>query len=288
MTNSIRVFGFLIVLGLGLASQAAFIVPESQQIMVLQFGQPKAQYTEPGLKWKIPFIQNLKVFDSRILDVDPPAEDLILADQKRLIVDTFARYRITDMLVYHKELGDERRAVDRLNTIINSALRSQMGSATLSDVLSTKRSDIMTKIEESVNAAAKEAGIEIVDIRIGRADLPEQTSQSIFARMRSEREREAKEFRAQGAELAKQVTAKADKEYEIILAEAKKKSEILRGEGDETAIKTYADAYKKDPEFYAFYRSLEAYRESMKGDNTSYVLSPDSEFFRFFDKGIKR
>ncbi len=282
-----KTFSAVIILFLGIfviVTQSMFIVPETQQVIVLQFGDPVAQYSKPGLKFKIPFIQNLKTFDSRILDVDPPAEELILSDQKRLVVDTFARYRIVDMLKFYQTLQTENQAVTRLHNLINSSVRSVLGGATVMEVLSEKRVGIMERIEKQVNSSVERFGLEIVDVRIGRADLPEQTSQSIFARMRSEREREAAEFRAEGKELAQQITARADKEKTVILAEAAKVSQISRGHGDEKAIKVYAKAFNKDPEFYAFYRSMEAYREGLMGDNTTLVLSPDSEFFKYFNK----
>jgi len=282
-----KTFSAVIILFLGLfviVTQSMFIVPETQQVIVLQFGDPVAQYSKPGLKFKIPFIQNLKTFDSRILDVDPPAEELILSDQKRLVVDTFARYRIVNMLKFYQTLQTENQAVTRLHNLINSSVRSVLGGATVMQVLSEKRVGIMERIEKQVNSSVERFGLEIVDVRIGRADLPEQTSQSIFARMRSEREREAAEFRAEGKELAQQITARADKEKTVILAEAAKISQISRGRGDGKAIRIYAKAFNKDPEFYAFYRSMEAYREGLMGTNTTLVLSPDSEFFKYFNK----
>ena len=216
------------------------------------------------------------------MDADPPPEEIILADQKRLVIDTFARYRISDILLFHKTLNTESQAVTRLSNLINSQVRSRLGNVPLSDILSERRAEIMTNISQSVNREAQRFGIEIVDVRIGRADLPEQTSQAIYARMRSEREQEAAEFRAQGQELAQQITARADRERTVLISEARKNSEIIRGEGDQQAIKIYADAYSVDPDFYAFYRSLAAYKKSLDGENSTLVLSPDSEFFRFF------
>ena len=272
------IFGILLVV----ISQTLFIVPERQQALVLRLGDPVRIYPEPGLKWKLPLIENIKSFDSRVLDADPPPEEIILADQKRLVIDTFARYRISDILLFHKTLNTESQAVTRLSNLINSQVRSRLGNVPLSDILSERRAEIMTNISQSVNREAQRFGIEIVDVRIGRADLPEQTSQAIYARMRSEREQEAAEFRAQGQELAQQITARADRERTVLISEARKNSEIIRGEGDQQAIKIYADAYSVDPDFYAFYRSLAAYKKSLDGENSTLVLSPDSEFFRFF------
>lgn len=270
-------------------AQSAFIVRETEQAMVLQFGDPVALHTTPGVKFKLPVIQQVQFFDRRALDVDPVPEEVILADQKRIVVDTFARYRITDMLEFYKALATEQQASSRLNNVINSTLRSTLGTATLADVLSDKRASLMQGIKKQVNASVNRMGIEIVDVRIGRADLPEQTSQSIYDRMRTEREREAAEFRAQGQEMAQEIKSKADKERTILLAGAEKEAQIMRGLGDEIAIKTYATAFEKDPEFYAFYRSMEAYKKSIAGQDTTMILSPDNDFFRFFkgEKGIR-
>lgn len=272
-----------------LLGQSAFIVPETDQVLVLQFGEPVEKHTTPGLKFKIPFIQDIVVLDKRVLDVDPPPEEIILADQKRLVVDTFARYKINDMLQFYKSLATEQQANTRLNNIINSTLRSILGNATLADVLSEKRVQLMASLKQQVNAAVTPLGIEIVDIRIGRADLPEQTSQAIYARMRTERQREAAEFRAQGQEQAQEIRSSADKERTVLLAEAEKQAQLSRGDGDAEAIKIYAAAFSKDPEFYSFYRTMEAYREGLGGDSTTLVLSPDSDFLRYFkDQSGKR
>lgn len=262
-------------------AQSAFIVPETQQALVLQFGNPVEKYTTPGLKFKIPFIQQIKVFEKRVLDIDPPAEEVILADKKRLVVDTFARYKIDDMLEFHKALSTEQQAGSRLNNIINSTMRSVLGSVELSQVLSEKRQDLMKLIQTRVNENVNRFGIKIIDIRIIRADLPEQTSQAIYERMRTEREREAAEFRAQGQELAQTIKSTADKERTVIIAEAENKAQQIRGEGDATAIKIYADAFSKDKEFYSFYRTMEAYREGLKGEDTTIILSPENEFLKY-------
>lgn len=283
--------GLLFFIGLGffLVGQSAFIVPETQQALVLQFGDPVSKHVTPGLKFKIPFIQQVRAFDKRVLDVDPPPEEVILADQKRLVVDTFARYKITDMLEFYRALNSEEQAQTRLDNLINSTMRSVMGNATLGNVLSEKREDIMAAVQTKVNADVTRFGIKIVDIRIGRADLPEQTSQSIYARMRTERQREAAQFRAQGQEEAQKIRSEADKERTVLLAEAEKQSQILRGEGDSEAIKIYAAAYQKDASFYGFYRTMQAYRESMTDEGTTLVLTPDSDFMRYFkDEGGKR
>jgi membrane protease subunit HflC len=265
-----------------LLGQSILIVPETKQVLVLQFSNPVEKHVTPGIKFKIPFIQQTMVFEKRVLDVDPPAEEVILADQKRLVVDTFARYKINNMLEFYKTLSTEQQADTRLTNIINSTLRSTLGNATLNDILSDKRTAIMASIKSQVNIAVKDFGIEIVDVRIGRADLPSQTSEAIYNRMKAERQREAAEFRAQGQEMAQEIKSKADKERTVLIAEAEKQSQMSRGQGDQAAIKIYADAFKKDPEFYSFYRTMQAYRESMSGDNTTLVLSPDNGFLRYF------
>jgi modulator of FtsH protease HflC len=282
MSKGFSAFFVLVFACIIIVAQAAFIVPETQQTLVLQFGDPVAKYTEPGLKFKIPLIQQVTVFDKRVLDVDPPPEEVILADQKRLVVDTFARYRIHDMLEFYRALATEEQAKTRLNNIINSTVRSVLGNATLANVLSEKRTGLMASVRQQVNAAVTRMGVEIVDIRIGRADLPDQTSQAIYARMRTERQREAAEFRAQGQEQAQEIRSKADRERTILLAEAEKQAQILRGEGDAGASKIYAAAFQRDPEFYGFYRTMEAYRASLPGPDTTLMLSSDSEFMKYF------
>ncbi|MDE1151925.1 MAG: protease modulator HflC [Micavibrio sp.] len=282
-THSLIVF--LLLAGVILLSQSAFIVTQGYQAMVLQFGDPKATYTEPGLKWKTPFIQQVLIFPKMVLGVDPQPEEVILADQKRLVVDTFGRYRIKDMLAFNNKVGSTEQAELRLNNIINSMTREVLGTATLSGdngVLSPKRADFMLKIREQSNLAVKDMGIEIVDVRIGRADLPDQTSAAIYDRMKSERQREAAQFRAEGQQISQETKSNAENQRTLLLADAEKQAQILRGEGDAEATKIYAEAYSRDPEFYAFYRSLQAYREALPGDNTTMILAPDSDFFRFF------
>ncbi len=282
MSKSGTFFIFLLVAAFVLVTQSAFIVKQGTQAMVLQFGRPAQRYEEPGLKFKTPFIQNVRVFQKRVLNVAPPAEEVILADQKRLVIDAFGRYRITDMLAFNNAVGTEDAARDRINNLINSVTREVLGTATLTDVLSDKRAQLMHSIKERVNLAAKNLGVEIVDVRIGRADLPEQTSQSIFDRMKTARQQEAAQFRAEGKQFANETRAQADKERTVLLAEAGRQSQVQRGLGDEEAIKIYAEAFKQDPEFYGFYRSMEAYRESLSGTDTTLILSPDSDFFKYF------
>jgi len=273
----------IIIIG-ALAFFSIFVVKEINQAIVLQFGDPKKIITTPGIQVKIPFIQNVVFLDRRILSLDPPPEEVIASDQKRLIVDAFARFKITDPLKFYISVGNERVARSRLATIINSRLRSVLGTQSLATLLSEDRTKQMAIIQEGVNAEAGKFGIEIIDVRIKRADLPQANSEAIYRRMQTEREREAKEFRAKGAEMAVTITSTADKEVTVILANAKKQSEIMKGEGDGLRNKIFAEAFGKDPEFFAFYRAMQAYEKALIGGDTSLILSPDSDFFKFFGK----
>ena len=272
---AIIAIGFLIYLSL-------FTVKEINQAIVLQFGDPKRVIAQPGLKVKIPFIQNVVFLDRRILSLDPHPEEVIASDQKRLIVDAYARFKIVDALKFYISVGDERVARSRLATIINSRLRSVLGKQSLATLLSEDRTKQMAIIQEGVNAEAAKFGIEIIDVRIKRADLPQANSEAIYKRMQTEREREAKEFRAKGAEMAVTITSTADKKVTVILANAEKQSEIMKGEGDGIRNKIFADAFGKDPQFFSFYRAMQAYEKALVGGETSLILSPDSDFFKFF------
>ncbi len=264
-----------------------FVVKEINQAIVLQFGDPKKIISEPGLQVKVPFIQNVVFIDRRILSLDPAPEEVIASDQKRLIVDAYARFKIVDPLKFYISVGDERVARSRLATIINSRLRSVLGKQSLATLLSEDRSKQMDIIQTDVNTEAQNFGIEIIDVRIKRADLPQANSEAIYKRMQTEREREAKEFRAKGAEMAVTITSTADKEVTVLLANAKKQSEIMKGEGDGQRNRIFANAFGKDPEFFAFYRAMQAYENALIGGDTSLILSPDSDFFKFFgDTGI--
>jgi len=253
-----------------------FIVKEINQAIVLQFGDPKRIILKPGLNFKIPFIQNVVFLDKRILNLDAPPEEVIASDQKRLIVDAFARFQIVDPLKFYISVGNERVARSRLSTIINSRIRNVLGTQRLQTLLSEDRNKQMALIQ------AEKFGIKIVDVRIKRADLPPANSEAIYRRMQTEREREAKEFRAKGAEMAITITSTADKEVTVILADAEKQSQIMKGEGDGQRNKIFADAFGQDPEFFAFYRAMQAYEKALIGGETSLILSPDSEFFKFF------
>ena len=259
-----------------------FIVKEINQAIVLQFGDPKRILLKPGLNFKLPFIQNVVFLDKRILNLDAPPIEVIASDQKRLIVDAFARFQIVDPLKFYISVGNERVARSRLSTIINSRIRSVLGTQRLQTLLSEDRNKQMALIQEGVNNEAENFGIKIVDVRIKRADLPQANSDAIYRRMQTEREREAKEFRAKGAEMAVTITSTADKEVTVILAEAEKKSEIMKGEGDGERNKIFADAFGQDADFFAFYRAMQAYEKALIGGETSLIMSPDSEFFKFF------
>ena len=259
-----------------------FIVKEVNQAIVLQFGDPKRILLKPGLNFKLPFIQNVVFLDKRILNLDAPPEEVIASDQKRLIVDALARFQIVDPLKFYISVGNERVARSRLSTIINSRIRSVLGTQRLQTLLSEDRNKQMALIQDGVNKEAENFGIKIVDVRIKRADLPQANSDAIYRRMQTEREREAKEFRAKGAEMAVTITSTADKEVTVILAEAENKSEIMKGEGDGQRNKIFADAFGKDADFFAFYRAMQAYERALIGGETSLIMSPDSEFFKFF------
>ena len=262
--------------------QSLFIVQEISQAIVLQFGDPKKIVTKAGLNFKLPFIQNVVFLDKRILNLDNDPEEVIAADQKRLIVDAIARFKIVDPLKFYISVGNERVARSRLATIINSRIRNVLGQQELQTLLSEDRTKQMALIQEGVNNEAENFGIKINDVRIKRADLPQANSDAIFRRMQTEREREAKEFRARGAEMAVTITSTADKEVTVILADAQKKSEIMKGEGDGKRNNIFAGAFGQDPEFFAFYRAMQAYEKALIGGETSLILSPDSEFFKFF------
>lgn len=265
---------------------SVFIVKETQQVMVVRFGNPVAQIKEPGIHFKLSILDDARVFEKRILNVNPRAEEILLSDQKRLVVDTFARYRITDMLRFFQTLGTEAAAEQRLNTVINAAVRGNLGRVTMQSVLSNQRNDLMRLVLSDVNTEAKRFGIQVVDVRIVRSDLPAQVTEATFARMRSERQREANEARAQGREQALAIRSMADKDRTVIISEAVRDAQMLRGEGDKQAISTYAKSFGRDPQFYGFYRALESYRKALAKEDTTMVLSPDSDFFRYFKNGF--
>ena len=289
MTKLSAFFIFIIVI-VAIGLNGLFTMNEKQQGLVLQFGEPKRVVQDSGFNFKIPLIQNVVRYDKRILEYDLPIEEVIAVDKKRMLIDSFTRFKITDPLEFYKTVGSESNVRNRLNSNVISSLRRVVGTVTLDELLSEDRSNIMIRIRDEVNNEASRFGIEIVDVRIRRADLPEANSQAIFERMISERVREAKEFRAKGSEIAQKIRAEADKEKTVILAEATRKSEILRGEGESSAISIYANAFEMDSDFYSFYRSMQAYGKVLGEDGTTMILSPDSEFLEFFNdsKGSKR
>ena len=280
----IIIFLFLLFLT---AYGSMFVVHQVQQVLVLQFGDPKRVIKEPGLKFKLPLIQNTVDYDKRILDYDLPVEEIIASDQKRLVVDPFARYKILNPLKFYQTVRNENGIRNRLNSIIIAALRRVVGGVKLSSLLTDKRQSIMSDIRDEVNREAQRFGIEVIDVRIRRADLPEANSLAIFDRMKSEREKEAREYRAQGQEASKRIRSIADRDKTVILANASKKGQILKGEGDSQSIKIYANAFKKDPEFFMFYRSMQAYKESLSDESTTMVLSPNSDFFKYFNNILR-
>ena len=263
-----------------------YIVRQTEQAIVLQFGNPVRVVKEAGLKFKIPFIQNVVFYDTRLLNLDPPAQEVVLNDKKRLDVDSFTRYRIIDPLRFYKTVRTEIQARSKLEEIVNSSLRKVLERITLPQLLSQKRTQIMSDISKAVKIDAEQIGVSVADVRIRRADLPLEVLQAINARMKAERERDAKEFRATGQQEAQKIRAAAEKDKAVIIAEAEKKAQIIRGQGDKTAISIWNNAASIDPEFYAFYRSLEAYKKALSSGDTSLVLSPNSEFFDFFGKTI--
>ncbi len=277
---------FIVLLGLaaGAAYLSAFIVRQTEQAIVLEFGRPieNGVITKPGLHWKIPIAQTVDYFDKRILDLDTSPQEVIASDQKRLVVDAFARFRIKDPLEFYKTVRTEDTARVRLGAFLEASIRRALGAATFQDVVRDKREDLMRTIAEQVNEEAKDLGIEVVDVRIKRADLPEENSEAIYRRMQTERQREAAEFRAEGAAAANRIRATADRERTVILAEANKTSEQIRGDGDAERNRIFAAAFQKDPDFFAFYRSMQAYEEGLKSSDTRLVISPNSEFFRYF------
>jgi membrane protease subunit HflC len=265
------------------AAGSLFTVHQTQQVLITQFGQPIRVISRPGLHVKVPFVQNVIAFDRRLLDYDAPGEEVILGDQRRLIVDSFTRYRITDPLLFFQTAGAAEGGIRaRLSSIVTSALRRVLGNEPLLSVLSADRTRIMADIRRQVNDEARRFGIEVTDVRIRRADLPEENTQAILSRMQSERERVAREARAEGAEAAARVRAGADRERTVLLAEAQAQADVLRGQGEQEAIGIFAGAFQRDPQFFQFWRTMQAYREAFGEGETRMLLSPDSEFFRFF------
>lgn len=271
-----------------LVYSSIYIVDERQQALVLQFGETKNVVKKPGLNFKVPFIQDVVFIDKRILDLDSPAQEIIASGQKRLVVDAFARYRIEDPLLFYQRLSNINNSNSRMSGVLNSVIRRVLGGVSFETIVSKDRANMMARITSQVNAESKQFGLEVVDVRIKRADLPEANSQAIYNRMQTERLREATEIRAQGNEAANRITSRADRDVTVLLAEAKREGETTRGEGDAERNKVFANAYGQDPDFFAFYRSMQAYETGLTSNDTRLVISPDSEFFRFFNDPMGR
>jgi len=268
----------LLLIGYG----SVFSVYETRQALVVRLGEPRQVYTDPGLHFKWPLIESVIFIDKRILDLENAAQEVIASDQKRLVVDAFARYRVRDVLMFYQTVGSIDGANSRLSTLLNSSLRRVLGEATLTHVVRDDRSALMTRVREQVDREAQAFGIQVVDVRIRRADLPEQNSQAVYQRMITERQREAAEFRAMGSQRSQEIRARADREVTVLLAEATSTSEKVRGEGDAERNRIFAEAYSQDPDFFAFYRSMQAYEAGLRPNDTRMVIRPDSDFFRFF------
>jgi modulator of FtsH protease HflC len=267
----------LVVLGVS----PLFIVDITQTAIVVELGKPKRNYTSPGLYFKVPFIQDVTYFDKRLLDYDSSPQEVITQDKKTLLIDNFAKWRIVDPLKVFQNFQTQRGALRRLDDIIYSELRVELGRHDLSDIVSKNRSEVMAVVTQRANEKAVAYGLEIHDVRIKRADLPEQNEKNVFARMQAEREQQAKQYRAEGAEEAQKIRSEAEKDKEILLADAYKTSEQIRGDGDAKAFKIYSSAYRQDPKFFEFTRSMEAYKKTFSHNSTTMVLTPDSEFLKY-------
>jgi membrane protease subunit HflC len=276
--------GVLAIIALLILTGSFFTVSETDQAIVLQFGAVKRIEQTAGLKFKIPLVQDVVFYDKRLLDIESPPQEVILGDQRRLVVDAYAIYQIVDPLKFYQAVRTDDGARLRLNSSINATLRDVLGGTTVASMLSKDREGVMQAIRTKVNAAATPLGIAVTDVRISRANFPDSISQSIYGQMKAERKREAAQFRAEGYEQAQQIQANADRERTVILADAKRQADILHGEGDAQATQIFAEAFGRDPDFYAFYRSLEAYRKAIAGDDTQFVLSPNSDFLRYFNR----
>jgi len=277
--------GLLVLLGISafIVYNSIFTVHQTRQALLLQFGEVVDVVEEPGLHFKVPFIQNVVYFDKRILDLDTPSLEVIAADQKRLVVDAFARYRITNPLRFYQAVNTIERANSQLATLLNSAVRRVLGESTFTQVVRDERPQLMARIAQQLNQEAQGLGITVVDVKIRRADLPDANSQAVYQRMQTERQREAAEIRAQGEEQSRRIRAEADREVAVIVADANRQSELLRGDGDAQRAAIFADAYTRDQDFFAFYRSMQAYETGLKGSGTRLLLSPESDFFRYFE-----
>ncbi len=280
-------FATLVAAILAVMASGMFILDQTEQAIILRLGAWQSTVTDPGLHFKMPFIETVVIYDRRLLALNTPDEQILLSDQKRVVVDTYTRYRIVDPLRFYQSVRTESNARSQLGSIIQSSMRRVMGTIKMPTLLSDKRTEVMRTIQQEVAETAKQLGVDVVDVRLRRADLPDETSQAIYDRMKSERERQAKELRAQGYEWGQEIKGKAERERTVILAEAQRQSQILRGEGDAQSSKIYGEAFSSDAQFYGYYRTLQAYRTSL-GEGTTLVLSPDNDFLKYLSNGPKR
>jgi membrane protease subunit HflC len=277
------VFAVLVAIVLIVVYSALFTVNQNQQAIVLRFGEPIRIITDPGLQYKVPVMDSVVYIDKRILDLENPAQEVIASDQKRLVVDAFARYKVSDPLRFYQALGNVERANSQLSTLLNSAMRRVLGESTFIQIVRDDREALMGRIREQMTREGQSFGVAVVDVRIRRADLPDANSQAVFQRMQTQIQREAAEIRAGGNQIAQTIRAKADRDVTVTVAEAQSRGEQIRGEGDATRNKIYADAYNQDRDFFAFYRSMQAYEQAMKRGDTNLLLTPDSDFMRYFN-----
>src|ERR1700709_1758550 len=280
ISGIVALFVLVVVLVVGYSS--VFTVSQTEQVLVVRLGEPIRVVTEPGLNFKAPFIDTVISIDKRILDLENPSQEVIASDQKRLVVDAFARYRIKNALRFYQSIGSIQAANIQLTTLLNASLRRVLGEVTFIQVVRDEREALMNRIRDQLDKEADGYGIQVVDVRIRRADLPEQNSQAVYQRMQTERKREAAEFRAQGGQKAQEIRSKSDREATVIIAEANSTAEQVRGTGDGERNRLFADAYGRDPDFFAFYRSMTAYESGLKSGDTRFLLRPDSDFFKFF------
>lgn len=275
--------GVVVALAAAALYLSIYIVSPTQQALVLQFGKVISATQQSGLHFKLPLVQNVIYIDKRILDLNMPPLEAIASDKKRLVVDAFARYRISDPVLFYQRVNNINAANQRLSTLLQSSLRSELGKASFTAVVRDDRNGIMGSIRKDVGTSAAELGIEVVDVKIRRADLPEANSQAVFDRMQTERQREATEIRAQGEEQGRRIRSRAERDATVLVAEARRDAEIIRGDGDAERNRIFAEAFGVDPDFFGFYRSMQAYEAGLRSGDTSLVLSPDSSFFRYFN-----
>lgn len=283
MSKNIKRYLVILTILAIILQSSLFTVDQRQQVLILQFGEPIRVINTPGIKFKLPFIQNNVFFEKRIIDLSLPEQEVIASDQKRLIINAYTKFQITDPLKFYTTVGSSFGLSNKLSGILDSSLRQVIGEVNLNELLTENRGDIMKKIKEAVGNSSKIFGINIIDVRIMRADLPKENSDAIYARMQTEREKEAREIRAKGAEEADKIRAEANKQRTIILAEAKKNADIVRGDGESQANKIYANSLGKDPEFADFYRSMSAYKVALGNNNTKMIISQDNNFFKYFN-----